>query len=532
MKFDNIERLFRSKFNEPSTDDLDWMDPSDAIFEKAFATYKEDDNNRKPLFWRLGASGVFLALITAGALFWWSGSEDIQDVNPIVSDTIGLDAKTSNYEQASSNVLDTQQDQYTSNSSKVANESGVIASRVINNRTRKIQKNESIDADRVITVGSGINVQQKDVAEQANLDSYGDSSLEERSLNSDISSGRTNTYDVSSNNLSNESGNSISIGSSNDEAPLPNLRGVAVSDAHSIESVKNEILILPILGITALQGADLQTPVLESAPIIVKNGEEFVRSKSISVFGGRNYSSISHNADEFRHLMQLGGNQELQSGWSVGADFRTDINSKWTLIGGVSFNKINLQAWTRSSSTFNSSFASVNAGRRVFNTDVGFVSPTTGFIDNAEFVIDDVGIENGDIFNHNMEIDQDISIITTNVGISRSLIRSNRFALSAELSVGLDYISRIQENLNLEVTFEDKLVYQKRADWVNHNGINRVGANVGLSIRAELSLSDRFGLFVSPSYKRSVTSIKDNEIIQTRSFYNLYNLNTGISFRF
>jgi hypothetical protein len=52
--------------------------------------------------------------------------------------------------------------------------------------------------------------------------------------------------------------------------------------------------------------------VLEQAVIVIDNGEKFIRSKSISIYGGRNYSSISHNADDFRHLMELGGNQELQ----------------------------------------------------------------------------------------------------------------------------------------------------------------------------------------------------------------------------
>ena len=299
----------------------------------------------------------------------------------------------------------------------------------------------------------------------------------------------------------------------------------------AIEQDQSVISILPLLAIGTLDRADNELPVLEQN--VIASGEvKFTRSNSISLSGGRNYSFISHNADEFRHLMELGGNRELQGGWSVGADFRTDINSKWVLIGGVSFNRINMQAWTRSNSTFHSDFASIVNGRSVYNTDVGFVSPTTGFIDNAEFVIEDIAIESGDIFDHNMQVDQDISIVSANVGIGRRLIQSNKFALTSELSVGFDYIAHLQESLNLEVTYDDEIVYQKQSDWINLNGINRTGANVGISFRAEWLLSDRFSLFLSPSYRRSLTSLKDNEIIQTSSFYNLFNVSTGVAIRF
>ena len=339
------------------------------------------------------------------------------------------------------------------------------------------------------------------------------------------------TGSASPNNISgNDHLNGHNIGTSNAQrlSTLP-----TVNPADIAATSQSTISLLSLLTIDALSGTEIQLPVLQQELIVNNDKEEnFAKTKSISLSGGRNYSSINHNTDEISHLLELGGNQELQGGWSVGLDFRSDLNSRWILIGGVSLNRINMQAWTRSNSAFDSRQASFNAGQRVFNTDVGFVTPTTSFIDNAEFIIENVAIEDGDIFDHNMQVNQDISIVSANIGIGRRLIQSNKFSLSSELSVGLDYISRIQENLNLEVKFEDNLVYQKQSDWVNHNGINRVGANVGLNIRAEWALSDRIGLFVSPSYKRSLTSIKNNEIIQTRSFYNLYNLSTGVSFRF
>jgi hypothetical protein len=530
MKNDNIERLFRNKFKEPSLDDADWLNPSDAIFEQALASYKEDEDNKKPFIWRLVASGVFLALIAAGAMFWWSDSENFSDIQPIVSKVIDIDKKAPTADVVSSDVSDTQDDRVTTLPEEAFIKAKATTTEVSKSQVEQIQQKEIVDASQPAIVSTGLNTQQNSTTPTTTFDAFNNSSLQ-GTLNSDKTS-PNGSKDIVSNSI----GNNIGKGNITSDyvGPLKssNAGGLAVSNANTTESVYDDISVLPILSIAALQRVDIQAPVLEQAVIVVDNGEKFIRSKSISIYGGRNYSSISHNADDFRHLMELGGNQELQGGWSFGAGFRTDLNSKWTLVGGLSFNRINMQSWTKSSSTFNSSFASVNAGRRVFNTDVGFVSPTTGFIDNAEFVIEDVAIENGDLFDHSMEVNQDISIITANVGIGRSLVRSNKFALSTELSIGFDYISRIQENLNLEVKFEDALVYQKQADWVNHNGINRIGANIGLNIRAEWSLSDRFSLFVSPSYRRSLTSIKDNEIIQTRSFYNLYNLNTGFAVRF
>jgi len=528
MKNNNLENLFRSKFKDSSLDDMDWLDPSDAIFDKAFASFEEEDGNKKPFIWRFAASGVFLALIAAGALFFWNSSKQKLDVNQIASESISIE----NGSQIAS-VESVRSDAQT-NVNNDATQTQTVDAESVNTIPRGIRENSSsntgylqsantVVADPLLSFGRNSSIGQNIDSRQSRLDA--NSSIVSNKV---ISSGSNGV--ASANNI----GNSDFV-NSGDNADLESkgLSTLASRDLDVDESFESGISVLPQLNIDQLVGSNGQLPILTQNVILdVDNKKNFAKSRSISLSGGRNYSSISHNAEAISHLLELGGNQELQGGWSVGIDFRTDLNPKWTLIGGVSLNRINMQSWTRSNSIFDSSLASINAGQRVFNTDVGFVSPTTGFRDNAEFVIENVAIEDGDLFDHNMEVNQDISIVSANVGIGRRLIQSNKFTLTADFSVGLDYISRIQENLNLEVKFEENIVYQKQSDWVNHNGINRIGVNAGLNIRAEWSLTNRFGLFFSPSYRRSLTSIKNNEIIQTRSFYNLYNLSAGISFRF
>ena len=526
MKFDNIERLFRGKFKEPSSDDLDWIDPSDAIFEKALASYKEDDNNRKPLFWRLGVSGLFLALVTVGAFFFWNGQNGSSDVQPIVAIPDEVVIESSNLSIASSQSLSGDTNIGINQTIENNNENNNSELGVISQSDQQLQKNESLVAGQSPAPRAGINTKRNIVPQQSEIDAY------HNDISGLVNSGSDGPTNSANSHVVNGLTNDVIYDLANVTLEQPSEQTTLSSESPmGVKLDQSDISILPLLAIGTLARADSKLPVLEQN-IIPSDEVKFTRSNSISLAGGRNYSSISHNADEFRHLMELGGNRALQGGWSIGADFRTDINSKWILIGGVSFNRINMQAWTRSNSTFNSNFASVIDGRSVFNTDVGFVSPTTGFIDNAEFVIEDIEIETGDIFDHNMQVDQDISIITASVGIGRRLIQSNKFALTSELSVGFDYITHIQESLNLEVSYGDEIVYQKQSDWVNLNGINRTGANVGINLRAELLLSDRFSLFLSPSYRRSLTSIKNSEIIQTRSYYNLFNLSTGVAIRF
>jgi len=528
MKSDNLENLFRSKFKEPSSDEMDWLDPSDALFDKAFASFKEEDSDNKPFLWRLATSGVFLILITAGAFFFWNSTEGNTDINQIVSESTVIEdnsvasvvsTATQSVGTATKLGLDDVTPQASNEKSSVNNRSVAISS-----HESFSASTESVSFNNKNISTAQANSTQNVVSGQSQINGA-NNSISNRSFDSEFA-GPASVNSISDNN--NINGQNIGTSQAQRPSTLSTMNPIDIA-----ETAQSNISILPVLTIEALTGMDIQLPVLQQALIVDNDIEDkFRRSKSISLSGGRNYSSISHNTTEISHLLELGGNQELQGGWSVGLDFRTDLDSKWTLIGGVSLNRINMQAWTNSISVFYSRLASVNAGQRVFNTDVGFVSPTTSFRDNAEFIIENVAIEDGDLFDHNMRVNQDISIVSANVGIGRRLIQSNRFSVSSELSVGLDYISRIQENLNLEVKFEDNLVYQKQSDWVNHNGINRVGANVGLNIRAEWELSDRFDLFVSPSYKRSLTSIKNSEIIQTRSFYNLYNLSTGISLRF
>ena len=117
MKSDNLENLFRSKFKEPSSDEMDWLDPSDAIFDQALASYKnEGDDRKKPLIWRLAASGVFLALITAGAYFFWNNTEDRTDINQNLIESTVIENNTA----ISTGAIATQSNEAAANLSSVS----------------------------------------------------------------------------------------------------------------------------------------------------------------------------------------------------------------------------------------------------------------------------------------------------------------------------------------------------------------------------------------------------------------------------
>ena len=69
MEKDNLYRLFRRKFKNPSQEEMDWVQPDDMIFENVLNELSKEDDKKKPLFWMFGYGVLILLFISIPFLY-------------------------------------------------------------------------------------------------------------------------------------------------------------------------------------------------------------------------------------------------------------------------------------------------------------------------------------------------------------------------------------------------------------------------------------------------------------------------------
>ena len=493
MEKDNLYRLFRRKFKNPSQEEMDWVQPDDMIFENVLNELSEEDDNKKPLFWMFGYGVLILLFISIPFLYSslnGSGTNNLYADNEVAPTSISSEQE--NIQVLSNVVTEDIQNQLINNSVEP-----------VVSKEQKIQESNPESAKLSTKLSSTSRADSKSSA-------LFNDQLERSKTNLNTESGISKVSEVRNTEIV------------DNLIELPRIDVNKINQIIDLSFVPNDISLFSV---------NLTLP---DAPQLSVIKEEPNNKKSRSIFLAAGYSSsvINHPTGRLSNDMLMTGHDEWRSGWNISFGYQKDLSDKWSLQTFASFNHITLESLTTCSVNYDSNNEYMHDGVTMYQTDLNLITPTTGFVDNVEFVIEDVAMNDNDMLTNNLNIKQDISLISTNVGISYQLLGSDRFTLDIGFAGGLDLIIRNQELMNVELMVDDHMLFEKDKEWVNHKGINRIGANIGFNLRANWKLSDQYSIFFSPTYRQSITSIRSEDLLEERSYFNIYQISTGVSYRF
>ncbi len=506
MEGNDLNKLFRKKFRDPAESEMNWVQPDDAIFEQVLQDVLEEEDT-KPLYWRW-RYGFFLLLLLPFAIGYtmYSGSGQGQSAAslPLV-DVAGSDELTPS--QPESDIYDAQyqsavqklkKQKTTTTNYYVASSDDAFTSKVDFERSFAMQKDDSSEE-----------LSKDFVAHTASIGGL------YRATHTEMPHTPI-------------SGAMMPIVKPHDEYGFKE-ESIAARYTEQISDLSKISLIYDIEAFEVVLSVIAEHP---EYAIIDPIEETFSPSEFLTFGAGPTLSYVSHPDGLLSNEMIMNGHRELQTGWHVGASYARDLSRDWQLRASLAYQRIEMQSHIEMSLFYEIQNEYLDQGELMYTTPMSLITPTTGFEDNVEFVIADAMMADKDLMTNYLDITQNISILSTDFGLSRRLLQKGTFNLSVGAMVGLDYIAQVQEDMSITLMAHDNMLFEKDKTWVNHKGINRWGAHVGLDLMAQWSMASGTSLFVSPAYRRSITRVRASSILEERSYFNIFNVSTGVIHRF
>ena len=500
MEKNSLYQLFKKKFKNPSQNEMHWVQPDDMIFEHVLKNL--DNENDKTPFAIFRYVSIILLLISIPVLYHVLGDNGESIVEEPTQAVLSMDLQ-SPYNSQSDHLVSEQ-------ASSIEDSNKLLA--------------QSQEDGNVTTNPVRLN--------NLNNDSY---NLEERN----------NKKNIASINKSNQTRgivlpirNSKEEGSNEVACLTPTgLYNSIVDKDDKIETYKLELPLTPIVISTlsnplSLFDNDINMPVLPLLSELETVEEDKIRSNTIFISGGYSLSTIDHPLGLLSNDMVMSGHDKNRHSWNLSLGYQKRLNDKWSIQAFASYNHINMESLTTSSFNYDDNNEFLIDDVNMYQTELDLITPTTGYAESVEFDVSGLNMDNQDILDNRLNINQGISIVSTNLGINYHLFEANKFDLSIGLSSGLDVIVRNQETMNIALMTEGQMLFNKNKAWVNHEGLNRLGINIGMNVRANWNLSDKYALFINPSFRRSLTSIRSVDLLEERSYLNILQISTGVSYKF
>lgn len=469
-RYNNIDQLFRSKFNDPKTIDTDgdWNLPPEGIFNNAIDEIdsKKKRKNRVFGFWFLGG---FALLAIVSAILW-----NTTKINTIDSEIESL------------------KETYTKNSPKTLSttKNTITPQEPFSSKT----ETKLVKKDQVVIAKSGnaiATIPQPTTSTE---------SVFQPTRDLDQSEALNRSEALIHNNITDTpiSKNIIKYSNASSSTILLNKESTQQTQFH-IERLDTNS---PILSISSRQ--------LPTSPQLYNsiNKENTFGKYSLFSFVGINFSSMEMSSPMAMNS-DLTEYDQWYTGYQTGIGLQQRLNSKWSLIHGISYKTIRNKSLYKNNMAYEvDKEVTMQNGDRLYEASVDLNSPIGSYNRTLMIPMENVDIRNNDILSNKTHTVNDFYIINVNTKIVRTIFSTDKFTLSISAGLSANYILGMDQNMETDIYFQDKSMLLDKFTSNNKDQLNSTFFSAGLDFALEYNLTNQIFLGSEVGYQKSLKSIR------------------------
>ena len=144
------------------------------------------------------------------------------------------------------------------------------------------------------------------------------------------------------------------------------------------------------------------------------------------------------------------------------------------------------------------------------NTNQTFwlVSPLHGMMINSRFAVDQVNPQQGDIIDHQTEINQELKTLGLALAVRYSLFKSSRFQFDLNTGLKTQYLIDLKDEMSMHMSLHGEEIMDKDLISYDVSDVNRMLYSWTFGIGGTYDLSQRFSMDLNVSYDLPLNSIR------------------------
>ena len=220
-------------------------------------------------------------------------------------------------------------------------------------------------------------------------------------------------------------------------------------------------------------------------------------------------------------------------GMALGAGVKQQINSLWSIDYALTYHKQYNQSHYKDRMPYDKQKEEkLPGGSRSYSTDISIVSPTGQLRENVEMTFQNKDIpDQAEIKNHTI-IDQDLSTIGLSIVPRYHLVRALKFDASIGLGLKAHYILNFDEKMAMALYHEGEPIKSETFRQASPPMLNEFFGGLYGNVDFRYHISDHFSLGLQTGYYRSLTSLKAYKSEdKARTYMHTLNLNFWVAYR-
>ena len=441
-----LEAFFKNRLNANVTPGEGWDNPPEDVLSNAFDIMDEKKKKRFGFFWVWVITGVAISAFIAG-LMW--------------------------------------------NANKLNEMDGKISALIQQNELKESQPNHN-----VVEVGDAEKIQVQAESDQSTLET--DIETRRHSSGHDAK-----TYEVAQQPTKHKVEADENLIKAKDDGSTKSLfsaidkveNSIADTDKQATELVETS---LPTIKVD--EKSDSTSPTLPF---------ESTSSKSFYALIGGNTSTLSMSA-----LVPLPDNlkqyDNWYSGYQMGIGFTQNLKPK-KLSVDMKLKYLmfrNNSEFTNSSAYAKSNETTNTSGETVYNTSVDVESPFGGFNNNIAVGLENFNISSGELLGNTTNISNTFHMTAAEVGLVYDLYGSKKLTLSAYAAAGVNYVVEMKEELNYQLSYQDRVMTTERFKQASKENLSTVFGSATLGLKLNKDVTSKLYWGINTGYTRSLQSVR------------------------
>ena len=479
-KYDDLDKLFRSRLRNVEQASNGWNIPPTSVLNDALDSVNNKRKSRKKhlgFYLLLGFLSVGLVYLTI------SNFRKIDDLNATIVD-----------------LQKTQQNLLTKENSQPKPSGHIEGNEIENQNIPDHQQSSHVIANvtipsenpRNLTSHYSPNTQRID----DNMPSVGGNHIE--ILNKDFGFALANNYVISPQN-----GRFISI----DKLPPLKTEFFSISYHHLSPSLVTDL------------------------PVVEKKKLE--RPFSIYAFMGYQLSSFKMT-NMSNTSFSLTGYDDYFSGYHLGFGMNYDVSKKLNLQTRIFTSRVNNANLYKDNIRYKKNNETVGSNGNIsYNTDYSVQSPMGRYSDHLTMNIGTAKIDQDEILNNNTDISQVFNIVSMSIGIGYNFYQFGDFSIGLNGGIGGNYILNMTENMDTKIFYKGLMMAEKIAVNNSFDHSNRYFLSLYGNIGLTYQFSDKLAFTLNSGVDHTLSSLrKSNGPTDQKTYLNNIRFALSIAYQF
>ena len=257
------------------------------------------------------------------------------------------------------------------------------------------------------------------------------------------------------------------------------------------------------------------------------------RSPEFYVFGGLNISSIRMTNVE-NSAFSLINYDKNYLGYQLGAGLKYPISDRWSFKAFSSINRLNNKSQFCESMMYDESKEAFDgSGNLFYESDLYIESPMGGYATTARFALEDGQLAQDDVMKNKTDVNEVFHILNVSFGLEYEAIRIKRFGLFIQGGFGVNYLWRLDQNMKTELSFEDEMLMNKSFESSTLEHTQKLYLSAFANVGARFQVNENFGIELLSGFNRGLSSMRQSDTPnQPNTYLNNIPVNLSLNYKF